>query len=69
MLGLDPEGPISLDVLCIGGDPGVAHILGMWERHGLPTPISGDPHFRPKIYDLGDEPAPLIDWNSPKGTP
>lgn len=45
MLGLDPEGPIPLDVLCIGGDLPVARVVEMWERHGSPTPISGDPHF------------------------
>jgi hypothetical protein len=46
MLGLDDEGPVPLDVLVSMGDPGVRHILRMWERHGHPTPISGDPHFR-----------------------
>lgn len=42
MLGLDPEGPLPLDV--IGRLP-AQHALYMWERHGAPTPVSGDPHF------------------------
>ncbi|UVG35354.1 hypothetical protein SEA_ZAGIE_1 [Microbacterium phage Zagie] len=45
MLGLDPEGPIPLDVLCILGAPTVQHIVDRWTQHGHPTPISGDPHF------------------------
>lgn len=45
MLELDPEGPLPLDV--IGGVP-VWHALHMWRVNGQPTPVSGDPHFRPK---------------------
>jgi hypothetical protein len=46
MLGLDPEGPIPLDVLCVAGAPHVAHVIQQWERFATPTPISGDPFFR-----------------------
>lgn len=55
MLGLDPEGPVPLDVLCAMGDPGVAHILAAWQGQGIPTPISGDPHFRrPRVDSAHD---------------
>lgn len=48
MLGLDPEGPTPLDVLCAFGPLPVQHSIDRWEQHGLPTPVSGDPHFRRK---------------------
>ncbi|WMI33103.1 hypothetical protein SEA_RIKSENGUPTA_7 [Microbacterium phage RikSengupta] len=50
MLGLDPEGTITLDILCVLGDPGVEHIQAQWDNHGIATPISGDKHFKPKQY-------------------
>lgn len=48
MLGLDPESPIPLDVLCVRGAPQVQHIVDHWVLLNIPTPISGDPHFRRK---------------------
>ena len=52
MLGLDPEGPIPMDVLCIHGAPSVEWVKNMWEKHGKATPVSGDPHFKPKQYKV-----------------
>lgn len=43
MLDLDPEGPLPLDIV---GNLPVEHSLHMWERHGQPTPVSGDPFFK-----------------------
>lgn len=47
MLGLDPDGPLPLDVIKAFGNMPVSHAIWAWEQHGRPTPISGDPHFRP----------------------
>ena len=45
MLGLDPEGPVPLDI--IGNSP-VSQAVHFWEHHGLPTAVSGDPFFKVK---------------------
>ncbi|MAL07970.1 MAG: hypothetical protein CMH36_14260 [Microbacterium sp.] len=60
MLNLDPEGPIPLDVLCALGAPPVSHAVSSWRDHGIPTPISGDPHFvrRTIRHEVIDESAP-----------
>lgn len=48
MLGLDPEGPLPLDMLATFGYT-VENALYFWQTHGQPTAVSGDPHFKRDI--------------------